>query len=81
MNRTGCHGLGVYLPSKKMKAMLRQAKVLFDRASITAASSISASCRKFGFVFHKDKLHKPDKRPLYKGAWVSDPLIHLEGER
>ena len=40
-----------------------------------------ASCRKCGFVFHKDKLHKPGKCPLCKGTWITDPLIHLEEKR
>jgi predicted Zn-ribbon and HTH transcriptional regulator len=37
-----------------------------------------ANCRKCGFVFHNDKLHKPGKCPLCKGTWISEPLISIE---
>ena len=40
-----------------------------------------ATCHKCGFVFHKDKLHKPGKCPLCKGTWITDPLISLEEKR
>jgi len=40
-----------------------------------------ASCRKCGFVFHRDKLHKPGQCPLCKGTWISEPLITLEEKR
>jgi predicted Zn-ribbon and HTH transcriptional regulator len=40
-----------------------------------------ARCRKCGFVFHHDKLHKPGKCPRCKGTWISDPLIGLEEKR
>ena len=40
-----------------------------------------ANCRKCGFVFHGDKLHKPGKCPLCKGTWISEPLISIEERR
>jgi hypothetical protein len=40
-----------------------------------------ATCRKCGFVFHKDKLHKPGKCPACKGTWISEPLISIEERR
>lgn len=40
-----------------------------------------ARCRKCGFVFHHDKLHKPGKCPRCKGTWISEPLIALEEKR
>jgi predicted Zn-ribbon and HTH transcriptional regulator len=40
-----------------------------------------AACRKCGFVFHKDKLHKPGKCPACKGTWISEPLISIEERR
>jgi predicted Zn-ribbon and HTH transcriptional regulator len=40
-----------------------------------------ATCRKCGFVFNKDKLHKPGKCPACKGTWISEPLIHIEERR
>jgi predicted Zn-ribbon and HTH transcriptional regulator len=40
-----------------------------------------ARCRKCGFRFHADKLHKPGKCPACKGTWISDPLIGLEARR
>lgn len=40
-----------------------------------------AICRKCGFVFHKDKLHRPGKCPMCKGDWLTDPLIRLEEKR
>ena len=40
-----------------------------------------ATCRKCGFVFQKDKLHKPGKCPRCNGTWISDPLISIEDIR
>jgi predicted Zn-ribbon and HTH transcriptional regulator len=40
-----------------------------------------AVCQKCGFVFHRDKLHRPGKCPVCKGTWISDPLISLEEKR
>ncbi|MGD8618315.1 MAG: transcriptional regulator [Gammaproteobacteria bacterium] len=40
-----------------------------------------ASCRKCGFVFHDDKLHKPGKCPRCHGTWISDPVICIEERR
>jgi predicted Zn-ribbon and HTH transcriptional regulator len=40
-----------------------------------------ASCRKCGFVFHDDKLHKPGKCPRCHGTWISDPVICIEEKR
>jgi len=40
-----------------------------------------ATCKKCGFVFHKDKLHKPGKCPACRGTWISQPLIRIEERR
>lgn len=40
-----------------------------------------ARCRKCGFTFHSDKLHKPGKCPRCKGTWISEPLIALAEKR
>lgn len=37
-----------------------------------------ARCNKCGFVFHRDKLHKPGKCPRCHGTWISEPLIRIE---
>lgn len=37
-----------------------------------------ADCRKCGFEFSSDKLHKPSKCPKCKGTWISEPLIGLK---
>lgn len=39
-----------------------------------------ATCRKCGFTFHKDKLHKPGKCPRCNGTWVSAPLVSIEDD-
>jgi hypothetical protein len=40
-----------------------------------------ARCRKCGFQFHSEKLHKPGKCPRCKGTWISEPLIGVEERR
>jgi hypothetical protein len=40
-----------------------------------------ARCRKCGFEFHHDKLHKPGKCPRCKGTWIGAPLLALEEKR
>jgi len=37
-----------------------------------------ARCRKCGFEFGKDKLHKPGRCPRCHATWLTEPLIHLE---
>jgi predicted Zn-ribbon and HTH transcriptional regulator len=37
-----------------------------------------ARCRKCGFQFRKDKLHKPGKCPQCHGTWIRPPLIAIE---
>ena len=39
---------------------------------------IPATCRKCGFAFHKDKLHKPGKCPRCNSTWISEPVISIE---
>jgi predicted Zn-ribbon and HTH transcriptional regulator len=34
-------------------------------------------CRKCGFEFRSNKLHKPGKCPRCHGTWVEPPRIHL----
>lgn len=36
-----------------------------------------AECRKCGFVFHKDKFHRPGKCPQCHGTWISEPLFEV----
>ncbi len=40
-----------------------------------------ASCKRCGFVFHKDKLHKPGRCPSCKNTWISEPLVGIEEKR
>ena len=40
-----------------------------------------AACRQCGFVFSKDKLHKPGKCPNCHGSWITEPLISIEESR
>ena len=40
-----------------------------------------ATCKKCGFVFHRNKFHKPGKCPACKGTWISEPLIRIEETR
>ena len=39
---------------------------------------IPAACRKCGFTFNKDKLHKPGKCPKRNSTWTSEPMISIE---
>jgi predicted Zn-ribbon and HTH transcriptional regulator len=39
---------------------------------------IPAACRKCGFTFNKDKLHKPGKCPKCNSTWTSEPMISIE---
>lgn len=36
-----------------------------------------AHCRKCGFAFRSDKLHKPGKCPQCHGTWIEPPRIGL----
>ncbi len=36
-----------------------------------------AHCRKCGFQFHKDKLHKPGKCPHCHETWIQEPLLEV----
>ena len=56
-----------------LRHLLRSLKHMPYRAIITPAR-----CRKCGFVFHKDKLHRPGKCPRCKGTWITEPLISIE---
>ncbi|MFN7141088.1 MAG: transcriptional regulator [Limisphaerales bacterium] len=42
------------------------------------ADIVPAECRKCGFEFSTDKLHKPSKCPKCKATWISEPLIGLK---
>jgi predicted Zn-ribbon and HTH transcriptional regulator len=37
-----------------------------------------ARCRKCGFIFQRDKLHKPGKCPACRSTWIREPLISIE---
>lgn len=37
-----------------------------------------AQCRKCGFQFHKDKLHKPGKCPRCHETWIQEPLFEIK---
>jgi len=56
-----------------LQHLLRSLKNQPCRAIITPAT-----CRKCGFVFDRNKLHKPGKCPRCHGTWISDPLIGIE---
>ena len=58
-----------------LQHLFRSLRNMPYRAIITPAS-----CRKCGFVFHQDKLHKPGKCPRCHGTWISDPLIGIEAQ-
>ena len=76
------HDLAVLLdmPPKELeddlRHLIRSLKNMPYRARITPAT-----CRKCGFVFHRDKLHKPGKCPQCHGTWISAPLISIEENR
>jgi transcriptional regulator len=36
-----------------------------------------AHCRKCGFEFSTDHLHKPGKCPKCRGTWISEPLFEV----
>ncbi len=36
-----------------------------------------AECRKCGFKFNKEKLHKPGKCPRCHESWIREPLIEV----
>ena len=59
-----------------LRHLIRSLKHMPFRAIITPAV-----CRKCGFVFHQDKLHKPGKCPSCHGTWISEPLISIEEAR
>ena len=59
-----------------LQHLLRSLKNLPYRAIITPAC-----CKKCGFVFHRNKLHKPGKCPRCHGTWISDPLVSIEESR
>lgn len=56
--------------------LIRSLKNMPYRAIITPAV-----CRKCGFTFNRDKLHKPGKCPMCHGTWISEPLIGIEERR
>ena len=39
---------------------------------------IPAQCRKCGFVFDREKLHKPGKCPQCHETWIQEPLLEIE---
>jgi len=39
-----------------------------------------AYCRKCGFKFKKEKLHKPGKCPLCHETWIQEPLLEVVKE-
>ena len=59
-----------------LQHLIRSLKNMPYHAIITPAT-----CRKCGFVFHRDKLHKPGKCPGCHGTWISEPLIRIEERR
>ncbi|MEJ2686424.1 MAG: transcriptional regulator [Gammaproteobacteria bacterium] len=38
---------------------------------------VPARCRKCGFTFRADRLHKPGKCPRCKGTWIHEPRIGI----
>ena len=39
-----------------------------------------AECRKCGFHFEKQKLHKPGKCPQCHGTWIREPLLEIKAK-
>ena len=37
-----------------------------------------ARCRKCGFRFKQEKLHKPGKCPRCRESWIREPLLEIE---
>ena len=70
--------LGVHLKEVEddLHHLIKSLKNMPYHAIITPAT-----CRKCGFVFHKNKLHKPGKCSACKGTWISEPLISIEERR
>ncbi len=56
-----------------VRHLLKSLRNMPYRAEITPAR-----CRKCGFAFQKDKLHKPGKCPRCNGTWITEPMISIE---
>lgn len=37
-----------------------------------------AQCRRCGFEFHRNKLHRPSRCPACRNTWITEPRIRLE---
>ena len=59
-----------------LKHLIRSLRTGPENVTVTPAC-----CRKCGFAFHNDKLHKPGKCPRCKGTWISEPVIGIEKKR
>ena len=52
--------------------------LLSDKHTEYAPDIVPAECRKCGFEFGTEKLHKPSRCPNCKATWISEPLIGLK---
>jgi len=67
------HAFRCIVPTRNsIHHLLRSLKKSPYRAVVTPAR-----CRKCGFCFHDDKLHKPGKCPRCRETWISEPLIEI----
>ena len=58
-----------------LRHLLKSLRHLPWRAVITPAR-----CRRCGFEFRADKLHKPGKCPLCRGSWIAAPRIEIRSQ-
>lgn len=75
----GLHELALLLDAKEREVeedLLHLEKSL--RHEPFALHIEPARCRKCGFTFQRDKLHKPSKCPRCHGSWISEPLLSIE---
>ena len=55
-----------------LRHLFRSLKRTEYRAKVTPAQ-----CRKCGFTFGRDKLHKPGKCPQCHGTWIREPRVYI----
>jgi predicted Zn-ribbon and HTH transcriptional regulator len=55
-----------------LKHLIKSLKYSEYQLTITAAK-----CRKCGFIFSQEKLHKPGKCPKCHGTWISEPRFGI----
>jgi predicted Zn-ribbon and HTH transcriptional regulator len=66
-------GTGVKTVEHDLEHLLRSLRNTSCQAVITPAR-----CRKCGFLFQRDKLHKPGRCPVCRSTWIREPRISIE---